>query len=84
MSSLDETKPLIGRDRRYNSTWHCVKDTFNEEGLRGIHRGLGVTMLRAFIGTFVPVRLKLIEKSMLLRFTVTNGSKRVWNGDKLK
>jgi hypothetical protein len=41
-------------------------------------------MLRAFIGTFVPVRLKLIEKSMLLRFTVTNGSKRVWNGDKLK
>lgn len=50
MSSLDEVKPLIAGQRRYLSTWHCVKDTFREEGMMGMYRGMGITMIRAFIG----------------------------------
>jgi hypothetical protein len=50
MSSLEERKPLMAGERRYLSTWHCVKDTFREEGLMGMYRGMGITMVRAFIG----------------------------------
>ena len=52
MSSLDEVKPLIAWERRYTSTWHCVKETFRQEGLLGMYRGMGITMFRAFIGIF--------------------------------
>jgi len=68
MSSLDETKPLVGKERKYTSTWHCVKETFREEGIRGMHRGLGVTLLRAFIGTFIPFRLKAYRKVNAVTF----------------
>jgi hypothetical protein len=50
MSSLEELKPLIVGERKYISTWHCVKDTFLQEGFMGMYRGMGVTMIRAFIG----------------------------------
>ena len=50
MSTLEEIKPLVGGERRYISTWHCMKDTFRQEGLSGIYRGMGITMVRAFIG----------------------------------
>jgi Mitochondrial carrier protein len=50
MSSLEEMKSLIGGERKYISTWHCVKDTFLQEGFMGMYRGMGVTMIRAFIG----------------------------------
>jgi len=41
---------LITDERRYTSTWHCVKDTFRQEGITGMYRGMGITMVRAFIG----------------------------------
>jgi hypothetical protein len=50
MASLEELKPLIAGERRYTSTWHCVKDTFRQEGFIGMYRGMGITMIRAFIG----------------------------------
>ena len=50
MASLEEMKPLIAGERRYVSTWHCVKDTFRQEGIMGMYRGMGVTMVRGFIG----------------------------------
>jgi hypothetical protein len=50
MSSLDERKPLIAGERRYTSTLHCIKDTLRQEGLTGMYRGMGITMVRAFIG----------------------------------
>jgi len=49
MSNLDERKPLIAGERRYTSTLHCIKDTLRQEGLSGMYRGIGITMVRAFI-----------------------------------
>lgn len=51
MASHDEIKPLVAGEKRYNSTWHCVKETFRQEGIVGMYRGMGITMARAFIGT---------------------------------
>jgi hypothetical protein len=50
IASGEEGKPLLGAGRRYRSTWHCVKDTYRQEGITGMHRGLGITMVRAFVG----------------------------------
>ena len=50
MASLEDRKPLIAGERTYLSTWHCVKNTLREEGLSGMYRGIGVTMVRAFVG----------------------------------
>jgi Mitochondrial carrier protein len=61
MSLLDEVKPLMAGERKYLSTWHCVKDTFREEGLRGMYRGMGITMIRAFIGV-TPLGVKAHPK----------------------
>jgi hypothetical protein len=70
MHGLDETKPLIAGERKYISTWHCVKETFRQDGVGGMYRGMGVTMVRAFIGKFP---LSVFTKSMQLHFMVTNG-----------
>jgi hypothetical protein len=51
MPSLEGFKPLVVGERVYTSTWHCVKDTFRQDGLVGMYRGMGITMIRAFIGT---------------------------------
>lgn len=55
MASLEEIKPLISGERSYTSTWHCVKDTFRQEGLIGMYRGMGITMIRAFMGTLLKI-----------------------------
>jgi hypothetical protein len=49
MALVEEMKPLI-EERRYISTWHCIRDTFRQEGIMGMYRGMGVTMVRGFIG----------------------------------
>jgi Mitochondrial carrier protein len=48
-------------EHRYVSTWHCMKDTFREAGFVGMHRGMGITMIRAFIGTYALGHETLIE-----------------------
>ena len=74
MSSLEEMKPLIAGERRYASTWHCIKDTFRQEGVAGMYRGMGITMVRAFIGIIIPYyATKTNSKSMRLRSTDMNG-----------
>lgn len=51
MSSREDiNKPLLAGERRYKSTWHCVTETFRQEGVVGTYRGMGITMFRAFIG----------------------------------
>ena len=50
MAPKGDIEPLIAGERRYNSTWHCVKDTFRQDGVSGVYRGMGITMVRAFIG----------------------------------
>lgn len=54
MPSLQEIESLIAGERRYISTWHCVKDTLRQEGVLGMYRGMGITMIRAFIGITTP------------------------------
>jgi solute carrier family 25 carnitine/acylcarnitine transporter 20/29 len=73
LSGLDEIKPLLAAERRYTSTWHCVTDTFRNDGVVGMFRGVGVTMVRAFIGKIIL--FCLLTKLMLLRFMAMNGSK---------
>jgi len=77
MASLEELEPLIAGERKYISTWHCVKDTFRQEGFIGMYRGMGITMIRAFIGISPPSLLfpeeTYFSKLMQLPFMDMNG-----------
>lgn len=61
MSSLGDIKPLLTGQRKYNSTWHCVKETVRQEGIIGTYRGIGITMIRAFVGIFSAFGKSLLE-----------------------
>lgn len=46
----------IGR-QKYPSTWHCIRETWKEGGIRGFFRGLSYTLIRAgpVAATILPI-----------------------------
>jgi hypothetical protein len=67
---------LLTTERSYVSTWDCVRETYREDGCRGIYRGMGVTMVRAFIGRSLAYASHLMQ-SMPSHSTAMNGSKAI-------
>lgn len=50
---LDSVKTRL-QTYKYNGNWHCIIDTYKNEGIMGFYRGLTAPLVRYFI-RFVPI-----------------------------
>jgi solute carrier family 25 protein 33/36 len=56
-----------GANRRYATSWHCVRSIVHDEGLRGLYKGLGASYLGAIESALQWVLYEHLKRRIQLR-----------------